>query len=321
MAGLRVTSEELAVMVEAYKGGASGKEAAALCGRSPRTFYGAFKRVGGQIHKHYNRKYSVDDSFFDVIDSEEKAYWLGMIATDGCISRDRVCLWLAEEDREHIEKFKIAISAQNPIYTKTDRGFVSFGIEIYSKELALALKRLGVTEKKSLTIRPPTEISDMYIHHFWRGCVDGDGSIDIKYPNKNDRERINGAVSIYGNEWMVGGFHDFMVAQLETCASPHKRKDNGLSCVKYGGVGLPQMALKILYRNATVYLDRKKKTADTILAIESRKPYRSKIKKEQLVTAYNKLGVWNEVARQLDIPIGSMSSLKRKFDLCKLTVM
>ena len=36
-----------------------------------------------------NRKYSLNEFFFDVIDTEEKAYWLGFITADGCISGEK----------------------------------------------------------------------------------------------------------------------------------------------------------------------------------------------------------------------------------------
>ena len=36
------------------------------------------------------RKYHCDDGYFDLIDSEAKAYWLGFLAADGNIDVKRV---------------------------------------------------------------------------------------------------------------------------------------------------------------------------------------------------------------------------------------
>ena len=46
--------------------------------------------------------------YFDKINTEEKAYWLGFLYADGSISskEDKIELGLAEKDLHHIEKFK-----------------------------------------------------------------------------------------------------------------------------------------------------------------------------------------------------------------------
>jgi hypothetical protein len=36
---------------------------------------------------HPNRKYFIDENYFEFINSEEKAYWLGWIASDGHLSK------------------------------------------------------------------------------------------------------------------------------------------------------------------------------------------------------------------------------------------
>ena len=315
MAGPRVTPEELAIMTEAYEGGATGKEAAALCGRSPRTFYGIFKRSGGKIREHCHRTYSVDDAFFDVIDSEGKAYWAGMLASDGCISGGKVCLWLAEEDKEHIEKFKKAISAENPTYTKMDREFRSFGVAIYSKELVAALNRLGITERKSLIIEPPTNIADEYMHHFWRGCVDGDGGIYIKHSDKKDYSHVSLSVYLCGSEPMVSGFSDFISSQVETFASTNKKKDSDCYYINYSGVDLPKSVIKILYKGATAFLDRKKDVADRALLAKSRNVHRYAITQERLKSAYNEIGTWRGAARSIDVNANSVFALRDRLGL------
>ena len=315
MARQRVAPEELAIMIEAYDNGATGKEAAALCGRSPRTLYNVFKRIGKPVREHYRRKYSVNDAFFDVIDSEEKAYWAGMFASDGCISRGRVNLWLAEEDKEHIEKFKQAISAENKTYTKTDRGLVSFGVEIYSQELVSALKSLGITQRKSLTIEPPTGIPDEYMHHFWRGCIDGDGGIYVKHPDKRDYNHVSISVYLCGSKPMVDGFSDFISAQTETFATTNKKKDSDCYYINYAGVGLPQSVIKILHKDATIFLNRKKEVADKALLAVPRCVRRYAITTAKLRSAYDKIGTWRGAARSIGVNPNSVFALRSRLGL------
>ena len=54
------------------------------------------------------RKYNIDETFFDVIDTEEKAYFLGLLYADGCnaTNRNAVILSLKEDDKEILEKIK-----------------------------------------------------------------------------------------------------------------------------------------------------------------------------------------------------------------------
>ena len=54
---------------------------------------------------------------FEIIDTEEKAYWLGFLYADGSVSStdNRIELGLAEKDLNHIEKFKEFIGVPNKI--------------------------------------------------------------------------------------------------------------------------------------------------------------------------------------------------------------
>ena len=55
-----------------------------------------------------NRRFNVNHSYFRVIDSEEKAYWLGFLFADGCIRKNKtgsqVVLKLSTKDENHLIK-------------------------------------------------------------------------------------------------------------------------------------------------------------------------------------------------------------------------
>lgn len=63
------------------------------------------------------RRYTFNEHYFDVIDSQDKAYWLGFFAADGYnhVSKGYIELRLHNQDREILEKFKVSINASNPI--------------------------------------------------------------------------------------------------------------------------------------------------------------------------------------------------------------
>ena len=64
-------------------------------------------------------KYKEDNSdYFENIDSEDKAYWLGFLFADGSVAkdRDRISVALAEKDKFHIEKFAKEVPVELNIF-------------------------------------------------------------------------------------------------------------------------------------------------------------------------------------------------------------
>lgn len=62
-------------------------------------------------------KYNYDRNYFETINSEEKAYWLGFIAADGNVAKkmNSMRINLNEIDRKHLEKFRESIKGNQPI--------------------------------------------------------------------------------------------------------------------------------------------------------------------------------------------------------------
>ena len=141
-----------------------------------------------------NKKHNYDDSFFEKIDTEEKAYWLGFLYADGAVQKKEVVgssvnakrkmsykveLQLAQIDKEHLEKFcKIIGSTMTKKENKLgEKKFVSYRTTISSKKIVEDLIRLGCVPKKSLILKFPTEeqVPKKFIWDFLRGYFDGDG--------------------------------------------------------------------------------------------------------------------------------------------------
>ena len=123
--------------------------------------------------------YSVDAGYFDDIDSNKKAYWLGFIAADGNIRQDYLCLSieLAISDREHLVKFQQDINTNAPI-KDSFRKYSSSYIRINNKQICLALSKYGIIPNKSLSFVIHKELlPSCFIRDFIRGYFDGDGSI------------------------------------------------------------------------------------------------------------------------------------------------
>jgi hypothetical protein len=155
-------------------------------------------RLGVKLKKTYNinplpdGKKAVNDLYFNVIDIEEKAYWLGFMYADGYVGKNnKVELTLQYSDLDHLNKFKKALMSKHKIGKKeillNNKRFTACRIHIKSTQLATDLIKYGCFNNKGLIIRFP-ELQSNLISHFIRGYFDGDGCISVG--NERHRTRI-----------------------------------------------------------------------------------------------------------------------------------
>ena len=145
--------------------------------------YGVYRRtLTKDLKQKYNLdvlqdgKKQIDDHYFDIINSAEKAYWLGFLYADGYNNEDgKIELALQKEDLSHIEKFKKAIQSKHKISYKPK--VQAYRISINSKSMSKALAYHGCVNHKSYVMDIPMTISSQYLSHFIRGYFDGDGSV------------------------------------------------------------------------------------------------------------------------------------------------
>jgi hypothetical protein len=182
---LKIPEEKVAAMVAAYGHGVNQMELSRVFGVSQPAISVIFRRNGIQMRSRSQakRKYSLDEYFFDVIDSESKAYWLGFLAADGsvCDRNHSIKVGLSSKDRGHLCKFKEALGSARPIYdgyTTLSNG-KTYGhceFSVGSIHVYYSLSRLGIKSNKSFTCQPWLCSVDL-VRHYWRGVVDGDGCI------------------------------------------------------------------------------------------------------------------------------------------------
>jgi len=139
----------------------------------------------------------VDSNFFSGSWSVEKAWCLGLIATDGCLfSSTRVNnggiakkgISLISTDKEMIEKFANYLSSTHTIGCVVDRGYNGYGhnkpvyqIHILNSKLYDDLVKLGLKERKSLDLQFLNDYPEEFMRDYIRGCWDGDGGIYYYY--------------------------------------------------------------------------------------------------------------------------------------------
>ena len=215
---------------------------------APYTYSKMMKSRGINIRK----RVSFDDTIFEVINSEEKAYWLGFLYADGCIRNKKGCygmeLGLAHIDIDHLIKFKNFSKYTREIKFRESTN--SNRIILVSKKLVNDLMNLGMNPNKSLTLTFPnkSQVPDNLKKHFIRGYFDGDGCISKTRKNR------------FGVEFV--GTKEF----LESIMYEFNLKKSKLSKDKrhlHNTFRLPLAVddyltlLNLMYKDATIYLDRK----------------------------------------------------------------
>lgn len=218
---------------------------------------GWFKEFGINVKDYYEFRLSYNVHVFDTIDNEEKAYWLGFLYADGCVSytasRNCYCIGIAlkSTDVEHLKKFKNFLQDTREssirISTRTFNGkeFEVCSYQIYNEHLAKTLINLGCIIRKSLALTFPD--SNVFkepnlVFDFIRGYVDGDGCLSHK--------RKNPRISILGT-------NEFLTEVIKYFPQFNKVYKSGNQFVIDTSGDKAKVIANKLYGHATIYLDRK----------------------------------------------------------------
>ena len=109
--------------------------------------------------------------------SPDLAWAIGLIATDGNLSPDGRHLVVRSKDYDMLETLRRCLRLTNRITaTSNGRGGYYHTLQWSDRAFYRWLLQLGLTPAKSLTLRP-LAIPDDYFADFFRGCIDGDGSV------------------------------------------------------------------------------------------------------------------------------------------------
>lgn len=135
-------------------------------------------------------KYTIDESFFETIDTQDKAYIWGLLASDGNVTKaGKIRISLQESDKHILYDVANAMKySSEPTFTKRKNARCKnlYTLNIDRIKMYNDLLKLGIVPKKSLILRFPTEEQVPYnlIHHAMRGFFDGDGSVSLNKNNK-----------------------------------------------------------------------------------------------------------------------------------------
>lgn len=216
--------------------------------------HGVTRKVGeGSI------RYSVDLDYFKTIDTQEKAYWLGFLYADGCVTkRMQFKLTLKREDEEHLRKFMKAIKYSGEIKREAKdikgKKYELSTISVRRKDFCKNLIDKGCMYKKTELLKFPDSniLPNHLVSHFIRGYFDGDGSITINHTYKKTN-KINYKISIAGTNEMLTSIKNFLG---KNNLKLHNRKTYFVLDIT-GNNQLLQILDSIIYKDAEIYLERK----------------------------------------------------------------
>lgn len=177
-------------IIDAFNCGMECRNIPNYLGASGRAVARVLNEAG--INTKRRNRYTLDESYFDVIDSQVKAYLLGLIAADGCVTKSN---YVAFEsiDKELAELLSTELQYSGEIRLVNSQGYAPhYRINFSSQRIASALCSYGVITGRMFSgiyYFPKSE----YLASYVLGYFDGDG---CAYVNKG---RSGGLVCIVGS--------------------------------------------------------------------------------------------------------------------------
>lgn len=245
-------------LVELVKEQKSGHQIANELGVNYTTVHRWLRKLELNLPNFHN-ELKFDNTVFDLIDTEEKAYWLGFMYADGHVSSDgkTVELGLKGDDREHLEKFRTFLKNKNKVNMGKSRcngkEFSRCRLTMTNKHFHNALVSKGCFPNKSLILTFPDKslfASEDLIIHFIRGYVDGDGCVSTSSSGYAIFE-------IIGTKEFLEGVKQFFPNMFTHIFHKDKRRPN--SNTYFISIAAEKSAIfgELLYNNATIFLQRK----------------------------------------------------------------
>lgn len=258
-------------IVSAYQTSMRSVELGKKYGVTPQAILQLLKRRGIQIkgYKDATSWHTLDYSYFEIIDSEEKAYFLGLIFADGNTSihktTHKFAINLTQTDDYLLYRLRDCLKSDCDIRTyykgtgygeKNGKPFTT--LSIYHKAFVLSLIDKGCVPAKSKIVELPKEVPNYLMNHFIRGYLDGDGCITMPKDIKNLSDLNKTGVSITSSTLFCNQLKTYLLQHnISFSIIPYKNGNEYTADIRFGGRFVLNRLLDYLYKNATIYMQRK----------------------------------------------------------------
>lgn len=266
-----ITESELDQIVKLYESGLSTNKIGAAFNASKATI-AKYLRIRGVVIKtasECGRLPLRQDAFSSVLNDPSAAYWVGFLMADGCVSDTgigppHVILVLSVKDRDHVVSFRTFMGSSHKIQTTTNSessfatGSECSRLDLVSAQLASDLGKYGVIPRKTGNQKVTDDLA--FNRHFWRGYIDGNGSLHIS-------GRDQPVLQADGSLDIISQFREFCRSVAVTNANPHRGHGDvwqiAFSCTAAVAIA------KVLYSDCETFLPRKKAIADEFIRRDS----------------------------------------------------
>lgn len=222
----------------------------------------------------------VNENYFQIINSEEKAYFLGLIFADGSIYfrkgnyQPHFSITLIKHDKYLLEKLKYEIQfTGNLYYIKPPKQHQQnlFRLGVTSSAFCGHLINSGCIPNKSLTLEFPKIIPECFLRHFIRGYFDGDGSVHLSASGRHKNPQYH--ISILGTESFLNKLSEIVGTGSGIGIKKVKPKSLEGKIFRYmfGGNEMVKKFYHYLYDDSSVFMERKKEKMEKVFGLI---PYR-----------------------------------------------
>ena len=205
------------------------------------------------------KRFYVNSTYFDILNTWEKCYILGLLSADGNNEEKygRISINLQEGDKKLLEDVSNNLEFTGQImYKPSGNNKANLKIQpqwylgFTDKHMSERLTKLGVTPRKSLTLKFCLEVPEEFLSAYILGLWDGDGCISFSKSTNQPRFSFVGSESVVNN--MAKVLHEQCDVEL-----PKIIKTQNNYSFTIGGTKKVKRLRDWLYKNAKIFLQRK----------------------------------------------------------------
>lgn len=197
----------------------------------------------------------------------EFAYAIGLLTTDGCLSKDGRHLDMTSKDKDQLENFVRCLGIKNKIGIKTSGlGRKSFRIQFGDVNFYSFLLSIGLTPGKSKTLTE-LKVPDMYFFDFLRGHFDGDGCFYSYFDKRWRSSFMFYTEFVSASEKHIKWLREKLLRFLKIKGHITKNVNKICYQLKYAKSESLKLLSKMYYDNEVICLSRKKLKIQRALTI------------------------------------------------------
>ncbi len=204
----------------------------------------------------------------------ELAYAIGLITSDGNLSTDGRHIVFVSKDGELARTFKRCLNLDNAIGRRVRGGETEkryFIVQFGDKNFYKFLTSIGLMAAKSRKLKS-VQVPDDYFVDFFRGCIDGDGTIGTFSHPETTRPQIRLRLASASRdflEWIHGKIKTIFQINRGWISSSKCHSGEFCYYLCFGNKDSLSLLKSMYYDDVKYFLPRKREIASRILLLQA----------------------------------------------------